>query len=273
MITGANSGIGKFVTMDLARTGGNVVMVCRNQAKGLATREEIKKKTGNEQLELMIADLSSLDSVRKLAMDYLATHDRLNILVNNAGTIIGKRNITSEGFEETFVTNYLSHFLLTNLLLDVLKKSAPSRIINVSSSAHHSGHMNFEDLQGEKRYSAMNSYSQSKLAQVLFTYELAERLAGTGVTVSAVHPGVVRSHWGDRAGILGIGIRIARPFMIAPEKGAQTPVYLATSKEVEGVSGKYFSSKKEKESSEESYRKDEAEKLWEVSLKLSGLSP
>jgi len=155
----------------------------------------------------------------------------------------------------------------------VLKKSAPSRIVNVSSDAHFSGHMDFDDLLGERKYGAMNSYCQSKLAQVLFTYALAEKLNGTGVTVNALHPGSVRTHWGDKAGILGIGIRIARPFMISAEKAAETPAYLASSQEVDGVSGKYFASKREKKSSEESYRKDESERLWDISMKLSGLAP
>ena len=271
MVTGANSGIGKHLALGIARTGGTVVMVCRDQSKGETAKEEIISGTGNKKVELMLADLSSLESVRKLARGYLATHDKLNLLVNNAGVIIGKHKITPEGLEETFVVNYLSHFLLTNLLLDTLKKSAPSRIVNVTSSAHYNGHMNFADLQGEKRYSAMNSYSNTKLAQVLFTYELARRLAGTGVTANAVHPGTVRTNWGDEAGILGIGIRMARPFMATPEKGAETPLHLATSKDVEGVTGKYFASKKEKKSSEESYREDVAEKLWDVSMKLCGL--
>jgi len=272
-VTGANSGIGKFVARDLARMGESVVMVCRNQTRGESARDEIRNETGNNQVDLMIADLSSLESVRKLAKDYTGSHDKLHVLVNNAGTILGKRNVTSEGLEETFVANYLSHFLLTNLLLDVLKKSAPSRIVNVSSDAHFNGHIEFDDLQGERKYGAMNSYCQSKLAQVLFTYALADRLKGTGVTVNVLHPGAVRTHWGDKAGALGIGIKIARPFMIGPEKGAETPFYLASSKEVEGVSGKFFASKKERKSSEESYKKEESEKLWEVSMKLSGLAP
>ena len=271
MVTGANSGIGKYVALGIARTGGTVVMVCRDHSKGETAKEEVIRGTGNKKVELMIADLASLESVRKLAREYLSTHNKLNVLVNNAGVIIGKRHVTSEGLEETFVTNYLSHFLLTNLLLDTLKRSAPSRIVNVTSSAHNDGHMNFADLQGERRYGAMNSYSQTKLAQVLFTYELARRLCGTGVTANAVHPGTVKTHWGDEAGILGIGIRMARPFMVAPEKGAETPLYVATSEHLEGITGRYFVSKKEKKSSEESNRNDVAAKLWDVSMKLCGL--
>jgi NAD(P)-dependent dehydrogenase (short-subunit alcohol dehydrogenase family) len=272
MVTGANSGIGFVVSKELARMRVSVVMVCRNQSKGDIARNEIVKESGNQSVELMIADLASLESVRSLAQAYKKQHDKLQVLVNNAGLILGKRTVTADGLETTFVVNYLSHFLLTNLLLDTLKASAPSRIVNVTSDAHYDGHMVFDDLQGEKRYGAMRSYSQSKLAQVLFTYELAERIKGTGVTVNCVHPGAVRTHWGDTAGALGIGIRIARPFMIGPDKGAETPLYVATSPEVEGVTGKFFSSKKEKESSQESYNKEVSKKLWEMSMKLSGFS-
>jgi retinol dehydrogenase 14 len=271
MVTGANSGIGFEVSKGLSRMGANLVMVCRDQEKGNRAKSEIVNETGNKSVELMIADLASLQSVRTLAQAYRNTHDKLHVLVNNAGLILGKRVQTADGLEETFEVNYLSHFLLTNLLLDALKASAPSRIVSVSSDAHFDGHMDFDDLQEEKRYGAMRSYCQSKLAQVLFTYELAERLKGSGVTVNCVHPGAVRTHWGDEAGALGVGIRIARPFMISPERGAETPLYAATSTELERVSGKFFSHKKERESSRESYNKEYSAKLWDVSMKLSGL--
>ena len=271
MVTGANSGIGFVIARELAGMGCAVVLVCRNQSKGEMARDEINKATGNQSVDLMMADLASLNSVRKLAQDFKQKYQKLQILVNNAGLIIGKRVLTPDGLETTFEVNYLSHFLLTQLLLDTLKASAPSRIVNVSSEAHFSGHMNFNDLQEENGYSAMKSYCQSKLAQVLFTYELAERLKGTGVTVNCVHPGAVRTNWGDEAGALGIGIRIARPFMLSPEKGAETPVYVATSPDLEGVSAKYFSKKKDTKSSKESYVAGERKKLWDVSMKLSGL--
>ena len=272
IVTGANSGIGEVIARELSRMGASVVMVCRDEKKGNIALERIKSESGNESIELEIADLSSLDSVRNLASDYKKTHDHLHVLVNNAGLILGKHVVTRDGLEETFEVNYLSHFLLTNLLLDTLKASAPSRIINVTSDAHFAGKMDFEDLQEEKHYSPMKSYSQSKLAQVLFTRELAERLKGSGVTVNCVHPGAVRTKWGDEAGPLGIGIRLARPFMISPEKGAMTPVYVATSPELEGVSGKYFAKKREQNPSTEAQSADEARKLWEISVKLSGLS-
>jgi len=272
MVTGANSGIGKEVAIGLAHLGAITVIVCRDRIKGESARNEIIGKTGNKSVELMLADLSSFASVRKLADDFKKTHDRLHVLVNNAGLIMGKRLVTVDNLETTFEVNYLSHFLLTLLMLDTLKDSAPSRVVNVSSTASLRGHIDFDDLQEERGYSAMKSYSQSKLAQVLFTYELARKLASSGVTVNALHPGVVRSSWGNEGGALGIGIRLGRPFMISPKKGAETPIYLASSPEVEGVSGKYFSKKKENRSSKESYDEDEAKRLWEISLRLAGLA-
>ena len=271
VVTGANSGIGKVIATELARMGANVVMVCRDPVKAEAAKKEIVSETGNQSVELMIADFSSLAEVRKLADDFKKVHPMIHILVNNAGLILGKRIVTPDGLESTFVVNYLSHFLLTYLLLDTLKASAPSRIVNVSSSAHYQGHMDFDDLQEERGYGAAKSYSQSKLAQVLFTHELAKRLKGTGVIVNSVHPGAVRTHWGDEGGLLGIGIRIARPFLLSPKKGAETPLYAAVSPDVEGVTGKYFSKKKVTKSSKESYDENEERKLWEVSMKLSGL--
>jgi retinol dehydrogenase 14 len=271
IVTGANSGIGKVITKELANMGGIVTMVSRDQTRGEIARNEIGATTGSKSVELMIADLSSLESVRTLARNYKVSHDKLHLLVNNAGLILGKRTLTPDGLETTFVVDYLSHFLLTNLLLDELKTSAPSRIVNITSDAHFNGHIDFEDLQEAKKYSAMKSYSQSKLAQVLFTYELSERLKGTGVSANCVHPGAVRTHWGDNAGALGIGIKIARPFLLSPERGAETPVYVATSPELEGVSGKFFSKKKEAKSSDESYDQNIGKRLWDVSAKLVDL--
>jgi NAD(P)-dependent dehydrogenase (short-subunit alcohol dehydrogenase family) len=271
IVTGANSGIGKEISKGLARLGANVVMICRNKTRGEESKREIEESTGSKSIELILADLSSLDSVKSLTKEYLQKHDKLHVLMNNAGLILGKRSTTGEGLETTFVVNYLSHFLLTNLLLDELKGSAPSRIVNVTSDAHFGGHMGFDDLQVEKGYGASKAYAQSKLSQVLFTYELSERLKGTGVTVNCVHPGAVRTHWGDTAGALSIGIKIARPFLLSPEKGAETPLYLATSPDVAGVTGKFFAKKSERKSSKESYDRDEARRLWDISMKLSGL--
>lgn len=271
VVTGANSGIGFVTARELARMGAKTILVCRNQSKGGIARDSIKKATGNESVESVIADLASFDSVRKLAQGLQQSYQKIHVLVNNAGLIIGKRVLTEDGLETTFQVNYASHFLLTYLLLITMKESAPSRIVNVSSAAHFSGHMDFDDLQEEKGYGAMKSYCQSKLAQVLFTYELADRLKGTGVTVNCVHPGAVRTSWGDEAGAFGIGIRIARPFMLSPDRGAQTTLYVATSPDLANISGKYFAKKREAKSSKESYDVDERKKLWEISLKLCGL--
>jgi retinol dehydrogenase 14 len=271
IVTGANSGIGEQISLGLARMGANVIMVCRDKSKGQVAKDEITKQSGNANVELFLADLASMASIRNLVESFRQRHNHLNILVNNAGLIMGKRVETVDNLETTFEVNYISHFLLTLLLLDTLKASAPARIINVSSSAHTGGKMDFDDLQETKGYGAMKSYSQSKLAQVLFTYELSKKLEGTGVTVNVVHPGVVRTRWGDEGGSLGIGIRLARPFMISPAKGAETALYLASSPEVDGITGKYWYKKKETQSSKESYDENQQRLLWIESTKIAGV--
>jgi len=273
MVTGASSGIGKETSKRLAELGAIVVLVCRNQKKGEKAMSEIKGASNNAQVELMLADFASLDSVRALAKEFLEKHHSLHVLVNNAGGVNVMRSMTADGFETTFQVDYLSHFLLTNLLLDVLEKSAPSRIVNVSSASHYGGHLNFDDLQMKKRYGVMKAYSRAKLAQVLFTYELSRRLQGTGVTVNALHPGAVATNiWKGSMGPFSFLGNISRLFLISPEKGAETPVYLATSPEVEGVTGKYYDHRREKQSSAESYDRATAEKLWDESEKMTGLS-
>ena len=273
LITGANSGIGKATAEKLARLGATVVMVCRSRAKGEKAMQGIREKSGNPSLELIQADLASLQSVRALARDYLAGHDALHVLVNNAGVAQVTRSVTADGFETTLEVDYLSQFLLTNLLLGVLKKSAPSRIVSVSSVAHYGGHIDFDDLQMEKGYGVMKAYSRAKLAQVLFTHELARRLEGTGVTANCLHPGAVATNiWGRPLGPLSFLMKVNRLFLISPEKGAETPVYLASSPEVEGVTGKYFDGGQEKKSSDESYDQELARRLWDASAKLVGLA-
>jgi len=273
IITGANSGIGKETAVKLAELGATIVMVCRSKERGEKAMEEIKARSHSDSVELLLADLASLDSVRALAREYLEKHDDLHVLVNNAGGVRLMRSTTVDGFEVTFQVDYLSHFLLTNLLLEVLKKSAPSRIVNVSSASHYRGHLNMEDLQMKKGYGVMKAYGQAKLAQVLFTYELARRLKGTGVTANCLHPGAVATNiWKGPMGPLRFLGNISRLFLISPERGAETPVYLASSTEVEGVSGKYFDLKREKESSAESYDVPLARRLWEDSEKMTGLA-
>jgi len=269
LVTGSSSGIGKVTARELARMGATVVMVCRNRAKGKAAQEEIKAATGNDRVDLILADLSSLADVRRAAAEYTAGYPRLDVLIHNAGGVHSVRTVTPDGFETTFVANYLAPFLLTEQLLDTLKASAPARIVNVSSLAHQNGKIDFDDLQGEKRYNSWKAYGQAKLALILFTYELARRLEGSGVTVNALHPGVIASNFNQGLGTFyRFGWKLASPFMTSVERGAQTTLYLATSPEVEGISGKYFANRKEQRSSRISYDETLRQRLWRVSEEL-----
>jgi len=273
MVTGASSGIGKETAKKLAEFGATVVIVCRNRKRGERAMSEIRSASDNTQVELLLADFSSLGAVRAVAGEFLEKHDSLHVLVNNAGGVRVMRSATADGFETTFQVDFLSHFLLTNLLLELLKRSAPSRIINVSSASHYRGHVNFDDLQMKKGYGVMKAYSQAKLAQVLFTYELSRRLEGTGVAVNCLHPGAVATNiWKGSMGPLSFLGNISRLFLISPEEGAETPVFLASSPEVEGVTGKYYDHKREKQSSDESYDQSEAKRLWDESERMTGLS-
>ena len=273
MVTGASSGIGKETSKKLAELGATVVMVCRNKKRGERAISQIEGGSNKAEVELMTADFTSLDSVRAMAKEFLEKHDSLDVLVNNAGGVNLTRSVTPDGFETTFQVDYLSHFLLTNLLLGVLEKSAPSRIVNVSSASHYRGHLNFDDLQMKKGYGVMKAYSKAKLAQVLFTYELSRRLKGTGVTVNSLHPGAVATNiWKGPMGPFSFLGNITRLFLISPEKGAETPVYLASSPQVEGATGRYYDRMREKQSSAESYDQAVAKKLWVESERMTGLS-
>ena len=273
LITGATSGIGKATAMELASMGASIVMVGRDRGRGEAALAEINEGSPNASVDLMLADLSSQDEIRRLADEFKDAYPRLDVLVNNAGLFRSERITTADGLETTFAVNHLAYFLLTNLLLDVLKSSAPSRIVNVSSGDHKSGAIDFDDLQQEKRYKGAKAYSQSKLANVLFTYELAKRLEGTGVTANCLHPGAgVRTNFGSGvSGVFGFTVRALRPLMKSPEKGAETSVYLASSPEVEGLSSRYFVKKAEASSSAVSYDQRIARRLWEVSAELTNL--
>jgi retinol dehydrogenase-14 len=272
LITGATSGIGKATAMGLAIMGASVVMVGRDRGRGEAAMAEIKESSGNASVDLMLADISSQENIRRLADVFKEAYPRLDVLINNAGVFRSKRITTADGIETTFAVNHLAYFLLTNLLLDVLKASAPSRIVNVSSGAQSNGIIDFDDLQGEKGYKGTKAYSQSKLANVLFTYELARRLEGTGVTANCLHPGAVRTNFGSgSSGVFGLMVRALRPLMISPEKGAETSIYLASSPEVEGLSGRYFVKKAEARSSDKSYDAGLARRLWDVSTELTNL--
>jgi NAD(P)-dependent dehydrogenase (short-subunit alcohol dehydrogenase family) len=278
LVTGASSGIGKETALALATMGATVVLHGRDPARSEAALAQIKAASGNPRVELSVADLSSLAEVRRLAEAFLARHTRLDVLVNNAGVIRFRREVTADGLEYTFALNHLAYFLLTHLLLDVLKASAPARVVNVSSDAHYNGHLNFGDLQSERGYNVYGVYAASKLANVLFTYELARRLEGTGVTANCLHPGFVASRFGKdnrgTVGALGRGLlTLLRPFALSPQKGAQTSIYLASSPDVAGVSGRYFANCKPKTSSRESNDVAAAQRLWQVSAELAGVEP
>ena len=273
IVTGASSGIGKETAEGLAELGATVVMVCRSRKRGDDALADIRRRSGSNSVELLLADFASLDSVRTLAKEFMQKHDSLDVLVNNAGVAMVRRSVTADGFETTFQVDYLSHFLLTNLLLDELKRCAPSRIVNVSSASHYDGHLDLDDLQMKNRYGVMKAYSRAKLAQVLFTYELSRRLEGTGVTANCLHPGAVATNiWSRPLGPFSFLGKISRLFLISPKAGAETPVYLASSPEVEGVTGRYFDKKREKKSSAESYDRNLAEKLWTESARMTGLA-
>jgi NAD(P)-dependent dehydrogenase (short-subunit alcohol dehydrogenase family) len=270
LVTGATAGIGRETALGLAKLGAHVVLVGRNPEKTRRVCDELKAATGNQQVDFLLADLSLLADVRKLAATFLERFGTLHVLVNNVGAINLTRQVTSEGHELTFVMNHLGLFLLTELLTPALQKGAPSRIINLSSDAHRAGSIDFDDLQAERGYSSFRAYSRSKLMNILFTRELARRLADQKITVNAVHPGMVASDFMVKPGLLG---RIANAFVqvfgITPEAGARTSVYLAASPEVEGVTGKYFVKSKARTPSREAQDDAAARRLWELSEKLT----
>jgi NAD(P)-dependent dehydrogenase (short-subunit alcohol dehydrogenase family) len=261
-------------TTGLAALGARVGITARDQGRAAAAAADIRAATGSRAVDIFAADMSSQAQVRHLAAQVLGTYPRLDVLVNNAGGFWARRHVTADGLEHTFALNHLAPFLLTSLLLDRLTASAPARIVTVSSGAHTQGRLNFDDLQGERNYSGQRAYSQSKLANVMFTYQLARRLEGTGVTATAAHPGMVATSFGaeDHTAHLGILIRVARPLMKTPSQGALTPVYLASSPEVEGVTGQYFAGRKPKTSSKASYDTAAAARLWQASAALTGLT-
>src|SRR6266704_3930004 len=270
MVTGSNSGIGKETALGLAQMGATVVMVCRNRARGEAAQSDIKTKSGNHAVDLLLADLSSQQSIRQLVENFKQHYTQLHVLINNAGVFMLTRRVTVDVLEMMFAVNYLAPFLLTNLLLDMLKASAPARIVSVSSHSHKSGYIQMDDLQEEKHYRSMRVYGQSKLAVVLFTYELARRLQGTGVTANCLHPGFVATHFGQRdvGPAFRLLVKVIGSFGTSPQEGAKTSIYLASSPEVEGVTGKYFVKSIPKRSAAISYEESLQRHLWEQSAKL-----
>ncbi|MFC5270291.1 SDR family oxidoreductase [Adhaeribacter terreus] len=271
VVTGASSGIGKVTARELARLGAHVIMVCRNQEKGEKSRQEIIAKTGNQNVTLLLADLSLMQETRRVAEEINHLIPKLDILINNAGMMPGKREETAEGFELSWATNYLSVFLFTNLLLDKLLAAYSARIINVSSEVHRLGYINLQEMHKPGKYSSITAYADSKLATIMFTYELARRLELTGITVNCLHPGVVATNvTGQAHTAMKYLFMLGRPFMRSPAKGAETTLYLATSPDLTGVSGLYYKNKKAVRSSGQSYNPAIARRLWLLSEKQTG---
>lgn len=273
IVTGANSGIGKATALGLARLGATVVMVCRDRQRGEAARQEIQHKTGNTHIDLLLADLSSMQAVRTLADQIKQTYSQVHVLINNAGGVFMSRRLSVDGLEMTLAVNYFSAFLLTNLLLDTLKASAPARIITVSSIAHVGSQLDPDDLQLAKHYRPLSAYGTAKLAAVLFTYALARHLEGTGVTANCLHPGVVATNiWVQPLPrFLHPLSAVSRLFGVSPEQGARTSLYLATSPDVAQITGKYFDNGKEQQTSHATHDIELQDRLWQKSAELTGL--
>ncbi|MDE2857312.1 MAG: SDR family oxidoreductase [Chloroflexota bacterium] len=277
LITGATNGIGKFAALELAKMGANVVIVGRNEAKTRAVLSQLIADSGNDNLHMLLADLSSMAGVRRIADEFRGKYDRMDVLLNNAGAVFSEFQASVDGYEMTFALNHLSYYLLALLLLDTLKDTArehgEARVINVSSSAHRNASLRLDNLRDHTGHSMMNSYGASKLMNVLFTYELARRLQGAGVTVNAVHPGLVATGFGHN--MRGIWVPIIkilqRLFAISPEKGADTLVYLASSTDAAGITGKYWDRKQQKETSANSYDRELQKQLWQFSAEATGI--
>ena len=275
LITGGTGGIGKATAIGLATLGARVGITGRDLARAEQAAADIRAASGNPAVDAFAADMSSQVEVRRLAVAVLDAYPRLDVLINNVGGFWAHRHATIDGLEHTFALNHLAPFLLTNLLLDRLRASAPSRVVTISSGAQSTGRIDFDDLQGARNYSGQRAYSQSKLANVMFTNELARRLEGTGVTATSVHPGVVRTNFGaeDQAWFFAVISRVVRPLLKTPAQGAQTPIYLASSPDMDGVTGQFFANRKPKTANKVAYDTDMAARLWRVSADLVGMTP
>jgi retinol dehydrogenase-14 len=273
LVTGGTGGIGRATALGLATMGAHLAITGRDRGRTEGAAREIRAASGG-QVDVFVADLSSQSEVRRLADEVLQSLSRIDVLVNNVGGYWNTRHVTADGLERTFALNHLAPFLLANLLLDRLKQSAPARVVTVSSNMQAMGRIDFDDLQGERSYSGARAYNQSKLANVLFTYELARRLQATSVTANALHPGVVRTSFGaeDPGGVQRLFTPFMRPFMKAPAQGAATSIHSASAPDLEQVTGRYFANSKSKRSSRRSYDEAAAARLWQVSADLVGLS-
>jgi retinol dehydrogenase-14 len=273
LVTGGTAGIGKATAIGLATLGARLAIAGRDLRRAEAAAEDIRAATGNPNVDVFGADMSSQAEVRRLATEVLDAYPRLHVLVNNVGGFWSGRHVTVDGLERTFAVNHLAAFLLTDLLMDRLLASAPARVVTVSSGAQSQGKIDFDDLQGEREYSGQTAYNQSKLASVMFTYELARHLDGTAVTANVLHPGVVNTAFGaeDPSSVFKVLVPFFRPFMKTPQQGAATSIYLASSPEVAGVTGRYFAKGRPQRSNKVSYDDGAATRLWQVSADLVGL--
>ncbi len=274
LITGATAGIGEVAAQALAGMGAQVVGVGRDAGRCASSARRIQQTSGSSHVEYLVADLSSRQEVRRLASEFRQHYSRLDVLVNNAGAYFYRRQESPDGIEMTFALNHLAYFFLTGELLDLIKASVPARIVNVSSEAHRGSSIHFADLQGKRRYSGYAAYGQSKLANVLFTYELARRLEGQAVTANVLHPGFVATRFGHNNGwlvskVLGLVQKIAAR---TPEQGAETIIYLASSPDVDGLSGMYFVDRRPLRSSPESYDVETAQRLWKESAQMAAVA-
>lgn len=275
VITGANSGVGKATAVALAAAGARTVVTARDEGRGTRALEDIRRASGSDRVDLELFDLADLSSVRAGARRLLDRYEQIHVLVNNAGLVLSRRSETKDGFEATFGVNHLGPFLLTRELTGRLEASAPSRVVTVASTAHRSarGGLDFDDLQSERHYAGMRAYGRSKLANILFSNELARRLGGTGVTANSLHPGTVATGFardGDASGLLAFGVKLIKPFVLTPERGARTSVYLASSPEVADTTGGYFVKCRARKPSAAAQDQTAAARLWAVSEELVG---
>ena len=272
VVTGATSGIGEVAADRLAQKGARIVFIARDRERGQETLRHLRAIAGHDNHAVHYADLMKLSEQKRVAAEIAASEPQIDVLINNAGALFNSRQVTEDGLEKTFALNHMSYFTVTNVLLDKLKATPGARIVSTSSDAHKGAKLNFDDLQSEKSYSGFGVYGRSKLMNILFTRELARRLAGTGVTANCLHPGFVGTRFGDQSGgVLSFLVKIAKNFALTPEQGAQTIIYLGSSPEVEGKSGGYYFKSKLATPTKEAQNDADAKRLWDVSAKIAGV--